>query len=58
MKNKTIKIRIEKCRHLNFENREDCEKMSEYVCQCCGAGSCQEHKQDKCPYGGMGYIEV
>lgn len=46
------------CEHLDFDNDHDCTNEAEYVCMCCGAGTCQEHKTKECPYGGMGYIEL
>lgn len=47
-----------RCEHLDFDNEKDCNKKAEYVCMCCGAGTCEEHKTRECPYGGMGFIEV
>lgn len=46
------------CQHLGFSNERDCENESEYMCQCCAAPVCQEHKEKCCPYGGMGYVEL
>lgn len=46
------------CEHLDWDNKHDCNNEAEYVCMCCGAGVCQEHKERECPYGGMGYIEI
>ena len=46
------------CEHLDWDNKHDCTHEAEYVCMCCGAGVCQEHKTSECPYGGMGFIEL
>ena len=46
------------CEHLDWDNQRDCENESEWVCMCCNAPTCPEHKGRECPYGGMGYIEI
>lgn len=49
---------MRECEHLNFDNEKDCSNEAEYVCMCCGAGTCQEHKTKECLYGGMGFVEL
>ncbi len=46
------------CEHLDWDNHRDCTNEAEWVCMCCGAGVCMEHKAKNCPYGGMGYVEL
>ena len=47
------------CEHLNWDNQKDCENKAKYMCQCCGAGVCEEHYNGgECPYGGMDYIKI
>ena len=46
------------CEHLDFDNKRDCENEAEYMCMCCSASVCSEHKDTSCPYGGMGYIDL
>lgn len=46
------------CEHIGNNNQRDCTNEAEYMCMCCSAGVCSEHKEKECPYGGMGYIEL
>ena len=46
------------CEHLDWNNNKDCNNKAEWVCMCCGAGICEEHKTRECPYGGMGFVEI
>lgn len=46
------------CEHLDWDNKRDCNKKAKYVCECCGAGVCEEHKEKECPYGGMKFVEI
>ena len=46
------------CEHLDWDNQKDCYKEAKYVCQCCGAGACEEHNTIQCPYGGMYFEEI
>lgn len=57
---KQMKKKIVKpvCEHLDWDNQRDCENEAEWVCMCCNAPTCPEHKGRECPYGGMGFIEL
>lgn len=46
------------CEHLDYDNRNDCEEEAVMICQCCGAGACEEHGIGRCPYGGKSFIEI
>lgn len=46
------------CEHLNWDNNRDCHKKAEFMCMCCSALVCGDHKENSCPYGGMQYIEI
>lgn len=56
MKNKTNQR--EECEVINLDNKRFCVNNAEYMCMCCAAKVCSEHKEKECPYGGMGYIDL
>jgi len=46
------------CEHIDSNNERDCKNKAEYICMCCSAFVCFEHKDTRCPYGDMGYTEL
>jgi hypothetical protein len=46
------------CEHIDYDNKRDCEEEAETMCMCCSAKMCSDHSRGKCPFGGMGFIEL
>lgn len=46
------------CEHLDWDNQHDCQNEAEYICACCGAVVCPEHRTRVCDYGGGGFVEL
>ena len=49
----------QQCSWIDEETNKQCDEETDQICMCCAMPICYEHQsQGRCPFGGMGMIEV